>query len=796
MLTPLSEPLQKLRRAQRALVRRKRRSRVRVSFQHSTSTRGPKADAVKTPTGQGNNSRDLYIPTNGSRPAIPRREASSFQDQGCCPASSSKPRAPQQAIFEKGTGNSSRHLPENRPYFGTLAKSPIRVTPLPEAQRVSLTATSGYIRPGGAEEGRPDIPLRDTSQATPTPNLSAPPTRPRYNVFPKPENPQRAPVMRSQPAITDLVSSEPAQRSLSQQLRLSSLVPPGCLPTTTTKRKQPAKQSFLPRMGSTRAPPPVQESSQGRLRSPSQKVAVDKFARELEEFAEAAGVAGRLLASPSEIDGINDSVQTVQDFLPYRTQFREAGLAVTSEDQKPPLTEKSQPRLQQKSSNDGRLRFDGGRSFGQGSLSTSKTSSEDTVHVGPADEACTGGKLGRFKLTVESSPLPPDQGTMTASETKASYMRPSAVFQERRPPPTEPVPPKPTGLSRERVDRIAEFGRNLHEAHTSAVGHPLGKLDATPGSSTSATAVLYPSTSSSTSQDSCSKFDKCLPRYPSPNISSQAQQALSFPNKTTWNPPARQLPVTIEEDRVPSSEKHKPINKTTIICPEDEVVVRTKSSGTQTTRLPAKPSSSSKPELPETWKEAIGSPFSFEKALDDVVRKLDDMGDSKPTKAERPRSAGRRGTKPSSPSSRLQRAAKMRRQHLAEGTVQDTTATGQASSKAPAIPLRRSRSSTTAQPSEVAQEQALEDGDIKDKDVLAGLKVICAASADQELDSWIHSKTGLRLRRFLSDLKSFEGLAQEGIAVVDGERSRMGRAEKRRARARVEKAARRQSMKK
>lgn len=306
--------------------------------------------------------------------------------------------------------------------------------------------------------------------------------------------------------------------------------------------------------------------------------------------------------------------------------------------------------------------------------------------------------------------------------------------------------------------------------------------------------MLYPSTPSSTSQDSGSKFDKCLPRLSSPSISSQIQQALSFPNKTTWTPPARQLPVTVEEERMPSLEKqHEPINKTSITC-HDKVVVavqNTKSSGTQTTSVAAKPSASTKPELPETWKEAIGSPSSFEKALDDVVKKLENMGEAKSVKADGPRSAARRVTKPSSPSQRLQRVATIRRQQLAENSAQDTTEPGL---KAPAIPLRRSRSNTTT--TTQVQEQTQDDGDIKDKDVLAGLKVICAASADQELDSWIQAKTGLRLRRFLSDLKSFEGLAQEGIAAVDGERSRRGRAEKRRARARVEKAGRRLSLKK
>jgi len=47
MLEPLGEYLQKLYRAQRALIRRKRRRRDRISFTHSTTGRGPKAGEAK-----------------------------------------------------------------------------------------------------------------------------------------------------------------------------------------------------------------------------------------------------------------------------------------------------------------------------------------------------------------------------------------------------------------------------------------------------------------------------------------------------------------------------------------------------------------------------------------------------------------------------------------------------------------------------------------------------------------------------------------------------------------------------
>jgi hypothetical protein len=57
-----------------------------------------------------------------------------------------------------------------------------------------------------------------------------------------------------------------------------------------------------------------------------------------------------------------------------------------------------------------------------------------------------------------------------------------------------------------------------------------------------------------------------------------------------------------------------------------------------------------------------------------------------------------------------------------------------------------------------------DDRDISDRDVLRGLRIICSASVDAEFDALVRSKTGLRLRRFLADLQSFEELSRVGMA--------------------------------
>lgn len=300
---------------------------------------------------------------------------------------------------------------------------------------------------------------------------------------------------------------------------------------------------------------------------------------------------------------------------------------------------------------------------------------------------------------------------------------------------------------------------------------------------------------------------KGLPTLPTPRKSSQARQGIMLPSKTSWLPTTQQHPTTIVEENEPSPERQKtPPNKTCIVRQKGGVVMEVRNrenNVTQTATTMSRSSITCKPELPETWRHAIGTPSSFEKALDDVVRKLEDMGERKTAvspKKERPTS-NRASAKPPSPSQRLQRVAALRRQRLAEAAVQFIETSEKPAQAAVAIParnpMRRSESNSrkAAKFNNVAEDtrtlaQAPKDQDISDRDVLKGLKIICAASADTELDAWIRAKTGLRLRRFLADLKTFEGLSQDGIAALDDQRAKRRRSERRRLQAERDSRAR------
>lgn len=253
-----------------------------------------------------------------------------------------------------------------------------------------------------------------------------------------------------------------------------------------------------------------------------------------------------------------------------------------------------------------------------------------------------------------------------------------------------------------------------------------------------------------------------------------------------------------------------------------------------------------------TWKYAVGTPSSFEQALDDVVRKLDEM-EPKEAASEEPRSAEGNSRVPRetatkqdgvpgqnvgdsqspmqkmatkaadllesvtheihsqlhkppakvalSPDSKLKRTKAVRRlrgpedrRPVPEVDPTQSKSDGRAKKKAepkaayvvnkPLTPVVAASSSqeprrrpTKDHPKAPARRAGgkiadhLRDSDINDRDVLRGLKLAVSAACDETLDSWIREKTGLRLRRFLADLKTFEDLERE---EVDGGKSGPG----------------------
>ncbi|KAK1988779.1 hypothetical protein LZ30DRAFT_447552 [Colletotrichum cereale] len=88
--------------------------------------------------------------------------------------------------------------------------------------------------------------------------------------------------------------------------------------------------------------------------------------------------------------------------------------------------------------------------------------------------------------------------------------------------------------------------------------------------------------------------------------------------------------------------------------------------------------------------------------------------------------------------------------------------------------------------------QGQDDSNIDDRDVLRGLNIAISAACDEEVDAWIRRKTGVRIRRFLADLKAFETLGDEDEPDPVRERARKRRADSRKLKTQIQqsKAAR------
>ncbi|KAL8288965.1 hypothetical protein RB597_000852 [Gaeumannomyces tritici] len=224
------------------------------------------------------------------------------------------------------------------------------------------------------------------------------------------------------------------------------------------------------------------------------------------------------------------------------------------------------------------------------------------------------------------------------------------------------------------------------------------------------------------------------------------------------------------------------------------------------------------PELPNAWKYAIVTDSSLEKALDGVISKLRELDDANRLVCEREKeekqdirsisdikkplplrtsrtgdSASPQVPPPLPPKEDTYSAAGTRpatgprqerrwRNEEEEGSEWEDQA-DELPPPPPPPPPRKQRNNE--------QTSAVDprDRDISDRDVLKGLRLALAAACDEDYDAWIRGRTGLRLRRFMADLQSFEDMEREAAALDAAARADQP-ARRRRAEQRRQEAAR------
>ncbi|KAK4180752.1 hypothetical protein QBC36DRAFT_10576 [Triangularia setosa] len=861
MQKPLSESLQKLRRAQRALTRRKRRSKVRVSFRHSTGSRT--SGAAKRASRQlkaGDIKPGGGTPSSRPLPPAP----SSSEDVGGCFGSPPKPPRPppkdnvREIIKHGGEKNAGegrhRAMPPETP---AQPKAPDtgNQTLSPQIEHIeAIEDTKGKAQAGKTVES--SIERRPVQPAS---------GQPRYSVFPKKTHHRRKPSVNDKLAtLVKPEHSESIRRSLIQQQRLSALALSNTqpAPTTALPQKELLDLSETP-LTTTKAE--TGTTNEPKMEARSSERTLEKFARELEEFARSTQAFERISASLSTptTTQTHASVRTVQEFLPYRQQFQEAGLAVTSMEQKAPLKvlrrHPPQSRL-----GDSPLNHFGSKVPAQGiSFSGTKESSSGTVIHKPrrdpmtlsvADEAPEIQEGKTTEKTPAEAVSSLNQEIYSASpstfikpvklaavQKKVIRLRPSTVFLANKPLPIAPRSPQPPSSKDTRETVAGSQSTTKPEGYqklassTGTEKEPLLPLSEQQQQNSMGT---WSSGSKSLKGKEVDrglvKDERSLLALPPSRTSSQTRHRIALPSKTSWGPTIttaatiRQLPTIIVKEKEYPSEKR-----------EQKIL------------------------------GDLDTPSFFKKGIDDVVRKLDAMEVNKRTplasslsspteNKKRPSSSG--NNKTPSQTQRLQKAADMRRERLDAENERSAPKPLQPQPQQqtqfihgmvpPPLPMPppgelglrpRDQALSSRQNmvprrggSRIVQEQfgaggmgpgmgmmpmVEDDRDISDRDVLKGLKIICAASADAEFDGLIRRETGLRLRRFLADLKTFEFLGGHqgpgrengqggqrvsrqrgppelgmGMGVGGGQQQQMGQIVRRRIDMQVERESRRRSI--
>lgn len=419
----------------------------------------------------GEVARHLFNPKDtASRPRIDRRLISRpiLQEAPYDGSKQSKPAA--QPASQHGRRYPFVPSAADYPYWGTLPVSP---TSFPVTDDANLSMHGRYprtqhpsfgpFRPGSAMapngEGSsirprdtviPRRPVGATYRSRPSqrpPPADQPPASPRQVRDPSGFSTATMSKKDKRLGVADPFVWESVSRTLSQQHRLSLLVTP---------EKSPHQRS---------------DTFDAPSRTSSQRRVLDRFAKDLQNYADATGARGRLPAIPSTATESRNTLHTVDELLPYHGEFQAAGLAITSAEQ----TEKSPRRDNtREGANSGTspfrsqgLRLDRrvddpeDQSDGQGSSASTIlhfTEQDDLSHL-LVDELPPPKQKKMSPRTGLSWPhrrqQPPPSRLPQVQEDESSMFGPAAPAEPSRAPPAAPRPSGETGARQGKPSRKA-----------------------------------------------------------------------------------------------------------------------------------------------------------------------------------------------------------------------------------------------------------------------------------------------------------------------------------------------------
>ncbi|KAI0435592.1 hypothetical protein F4803DRAFT_305532 [Xylaria telfairii] len=693
------------------------------------------------------------------------------------------------------------------PYWGTL-RSPSASRRNSRASRIVDNSTT-------------DMPSNEPVDSGPTEDKVMPETEGlpcgRELIDPK-RQARKTPKREKRFGVADPLAWDVINRSLTQQHRLSSLV------GTDNPVAVPAKES------SSKAINVVSRTS-------SQRRALSQFARELEKYADVAGAVGKAPVITPPISDSKVSIRTVKPLVPYKDEFLAAGLAVTSAEQSRNI-QRTRSHKQPNGPIQTRKKLDppGDGTSPSASISRSCTSSGSYVQFSPPSilhaieslvprkaktkpKHCqharkhllswflkkpsgkNGGSAGR--------PLPVRIQHVKGGQIKTNDL--SSVQHERRrlqhrshrptmqsipeiqlwpkpppPPPTKLVTPKKepcVALTPDYCEQRDQGPHPEHEGghHGSVIGDKQyiggtglrGKRDITRGVLPKPYPEFIGTIEEETNRNIHLGGSNNQDRYP-PRINCKVMSSVKQ--------------GTRQQPDIKSSASHE----------------------------------SSIPSLPFAARLAANTASSLQRALDDACRKLDDedLPTDKPSKQKNIKQdlppIPRQDSQENVPYRALPRKPRATEKFIFVKRTMPKVDVPQSTSKplppepvsAPPATPEKGSGSRRGQPSgnpppasraltgkrkknavaELAKAEEMlkdldvflndyDDADIEDRDVIKGLQVAIHAAADDLYDGYIRHKTGLRIRRFLADLKSFEDISDLGST---DQRAREKRAKSRR----------------
>ncbi|KAI1824503.1 hypothetical protein F4861DRAFT_530910 [Xylaria intraflava] len=604
--------------------------------------------------------------------------------------------------------------------------------------------------------------------------------------------------------LADPLAWDVINRSLSQQHRLSSLI-------------LKDKSVVLPTC----------QRSKGTIdavsRTSSERKALKRFARELEKYADVAGASYRVpVVTPTTTES-KASVHTVQPLVPYKDQFRAAGLAVTSADQsrnsacKPRAKasiQRNESRNQLDRASKARKKLDGpidSPSTGT-STSTSYTSSGSYVEFSPL----IGHMLHGAEPLIPRNKNPKSKACYQARKRLISWFlkKPSSKYGS--------VHGQNTPV---RIQHVKGGQLKSDDGSSARIEHNRLQRRSHKPTMQSIPEVQVPPEPALPTRYVTPKKEPCVAlanvrceqrdqgqhpeqdgwRHPDAIDAKQSLGGIGFQGKRdiTRGVLPRPCPEPVETIEEAEATGYQKENNLQTRCPSP--MWRKETFGTTGTgrRRPDVTASatheSSIPSLPFAAKLAASTASSIQQALDDVCQRVDSesantdsLSEQRDIKRERPPVPGRASNNhalPRKPRSTdrfiyvkrnmpqvetVQSIAKpLPPEPLSMAPVEPEVLT----ERRPPQPIRKAPEVLTGQRGNAVAELSKaeemlkdldvflndnDDANIKDRDVIQGLQVAIHAAADDLYDGYIRHKTGLRIRRFLADLKSFEDISEFG----------------------------------